>query len=965
MEKAPMTGETDLTFSALSQPQEPSETPPPAPAPAPRTPAPFPDHVFYEVDYSKAAITEYTRQFSPLLFPFTLLTVLLNKLFKSLITASPHTPPIESLAPYEIPTLPTDAQPDFFGPGDPLAQEGFEKAIYHRVEDRLHDSVYITATLTHPSGRAIACVCDHKWYISNTIKLYFYTQFISRLADGSWIVTTSCPMDNAMPPGVLIERILGANAATLWQRHRQRLDNLGKPVTPIHSPDDARLALENLHAKIRDFHLARGFFRPLDDHDRTQFALAWASHELMVDINTQDHSPKLFYIRCIYAQANRNTFTRKQSATAALGMLIGTGILFVLAFKYSNSWSFVALLVVVLLIHETGHYIAMKVFGYKDIKMFFIPFFGAAVSGRAEKVASWKQVIMFLAGPVPGILLAVPLAIIGAILHNDLLLEFTGLLLFLNAFNLIPILPFDGGHIVHRTLFIRHPIIEVIFRIGAAICLLLLGVGLMLLGGSAPGILIALAIWTLTAIPLSFKTANFIYNNRDTLPVTEAGGLPIGPVVGHAILTHLSTSGVSMESKNQAAALINPIAENLHARPPHIAASLAFIAVQIGAVFFSIIMLILVSIASRPEGSSAFTDRGPYSQSALLAPLQPAAALINKNPLEIDTRPGYNPTPDNRYHYFCASFNNEDDAALWYQWAGKHLPPESGRLLLAHSVVVSIPDTDRLKHDFRLMPQPLPSRSLLVSNREFSLRLRIKAQITDHAKAETALKELRRHFKSFVWVDELIPPWQPDDSRTEEQKQAQWAARRTFILANDTVDHAMGQDAQLAEISNKLESLTDKSPQYWELQKAYGKRRDQLTQETVQALRDRPLVDTQLLDAYLIDNKERNENRDPGIDFMKHSLARMGRAAKPDTATPWVTCEEGDIYQKDDTVVITIEFSEPLRGSQAFMSWFANQGFTDLKAVWHAEDPAGQGIERDFPEPDPSMPQPLSFDDVD
>lgn len=35
----------------------------------------------------------------------------------------------------------------------------------------------------------------------------------------------------------------------------------------------------------------------------------------------------------------------------------------------------------VLLFHELGHYVAMRLFGYRDVRMFFVPFFGAAVSG--------------------------------------------------------------------------------------------------------------------------------------------------------------------------------------------------------------------------------------------------------------------------------------------------------------------------------------------------------------------------------------------------------------------------------------------------------------------------------------------------------------------------------------------------------------------------------------------------------
>jgi hypothetical protein len=39
----------------------------------------------------------------------------------------------------------------------------------------------------------------------------------------------------------------------------------------------------------------------------------------------------------------------------------------------------------VVLIHELGHFLAMKYFGYKDLGMFFIPLLGAYVSGTKKK----------------------------------------------------------------------------------------------------------------------------------------------------------------------------------------------------------------------------------------------------------------------------------------------------------------------------------------------------------------------------------------------------------------------------------------------------------------------------------------------------------------------------------------------------------------------------------------------------
>ena len=63
------------------------------------------------------------------------------------------------------------------------------------------------------------------------------------------------------------------------------------------------------------------------------------------------------------------------------------------------------ILIGVLLLHELGHFVAMTIFGYGDVRMFFIPLFGGAVSGKADNVSSPQKAAVYLAGPVPGILL--------------------------------------------------------------------------------------------------------------------------------------------------------------------------------------------------------------------------------------------------------------------------------------------------------------------------------------------------------------------------------------------------------------------------------------------------------------------------------------------------------------------------------------------------------------------------------
>jgi hypothetical protein len=45
----------------------------------------------------------------------------------------------------------------------------------------------------------------------------------------------------------------------------------------------------------------------------------------------------------------------------------------------------------------------MRIFHYRDVRMFFIPFFGAAVSGRHYNIAGWKKAVVSMMGPVPAL----------------------------------------------------------------------------------------------------------------------------------------------------------------------------------------------------------------------------------------------------------------------------------------------------------------------------------------------------------------------------------------------------------------------------------------------------------------------------------------------------------------------------------------------------------------------------------
>jgi Zn-dependent protease len=102
-------------------------------------------------------------------------------------------------------------------------------------------------------------------------------------------------------------------------------------------------------------------------------------------------------------------------------------------------------LVLLLLLHEIGHVIQLRREGIKASAPMFIPFLGAVISAKSMGKDAAAEARVGLAGPVLGSLAAlVPLGL-WLLTGSDLwrALAYVGFVL--NLFNLLPIVPLDGG----------------------------------------------------------------------------------------------------------------------------------------------------------------------------------------------------------------------------------------------------------------------------------------------------------------------------------------------------------------------------------------------------------------------------------------------------------------------------------------------------------------------------------------
>lgn len=111
-------------------------------------------------------------------------------------------------------------------------------------------------------------------------------------------------------------------------------------------------------------------------------------------------------------------------------------------------WKFAVGFVLLIFVHEAGHLIAARMMGLDVGWPVFIPFMGAFIALKEAPRNAWVESVVGVGGPLLGGLGA--LAVMAAYLITGhplyLVLAYSGL--FLNLFNLIPIVPLDGGRIV-------------------------------------------------------------------------------------------------------------------------------------------------------------------------------------------------------------------------------------------------------------------------------------------------------------------------------------------------------------------------------------------------------------------------------------------------------------------------------------------------------------------------------------
>lgn len=357
--------------------------------------------------------------------------------------------------------------------------------------------------------------------------------FETEFSDGSFVCTSNAQGAAAitMPSLIQVEYLpRSTDVARLLERHRQRISEkeivtgtaprVSRSIAEVRAAQDRMNAIKAAYrgeiGGVTKEELER--LTPLggralvhEVHQEIQ-AIQSAQNPSKHDANQAHSSEDLALLTAVRSRGENTS-----SPNAGLGVLAITGFAFLAFGGLQWGWETVAFLALAIGLHEIGHVLAMRMFGYKNVRMLFIPFFGGLATGQPQELDATKNALVALAGPAFGLLTVVFAGAAGLISGpHPWLLKFAWVSLIMNAFNLLPIMPLDGGQFTNDTLFSRFPVLELVFRLFAIAALGWLSFVLKVWMLGAVGMVL------LIATPIAFRRARLIRDaRRDPLWLTR------------------------------------------------------------------------------------------------------------------------------------------------------------------------------------------------------------------------------------------------------------------------------------------------------------------------------------------------------------------------------------------------------------------------------------------------------------
>jgi len=118
------------------------------------------------------------------------------------------------------------------------------------------------------------------------------------------------------------------------------------------------------------------------------------------------------------------------------------------AYLWYGGLAFAIGLIGLIFVHEMGHWLEAKRQGLPVSAPLFIPFLGASIFLKEHPESAWREFQLAIAGPLLGSLGALGVYAVAVAEDSNRLRAIAFLGFFINLFNLLPVVPLDGGRIV-------------------------------------------------------------------------------------------------------------------------------------------------------------------------------------------------------------------------------------------------------------------------------------------------------------------------------------------------------------------------------------------------------------------------------------------------------------------------------------------------------------------------------------
>lgn len=163
---------------------------------------------------------------------------------------------------------------------------------------------------------------------------------------------------------------------------------------------------------------------------------------------------------------------------SSLSLTVFSLVLFVLVYMLffgKEEFNFIVYLLIVLIIHELGHFFTMKYFKYENVRMLFVPLMGAFVQGKKRNYSEKQSILVIIAGPFPGVVFGSALMWYSCLYHIPWMIQLSSLFLLLNLINLLPLDPLDGGQLLKLFAKKKHELYLMIFAFVSSIAVIAIG----------------------------------------------------------------------------------------------------------------------------------------------------------------------------------------------------------------------------------------------------------------------------------------------------------------------------------------------------------------------------------------------------------------------------------------------------------------------------------------------------------